>query len=42
MAVLNVYGASNRASEYRKQNLLKLQERKDKFTIIVADFKITF
>lgn len=42
MTVLNIYAPNNRASKHRKQNLLKLQGGKDKFTITVGDFNLTF
>ena len=42
MTVLNICAPNNRPSKHRKQNLLKLQGGKDKFTITVGDFNLTF
>lgn len=36
--ILNVYVPNNRASKYRKQNLIELKGETDTSTILVGDF----
>lgn len=42
ITVLNIYGPKNRALKYRKQNVLELQGGRNKSTIILEIFNVTF
>lgn len=42
IAVLNIYGPNNRASKYRRQNVLEQQGGRNKSTIILEIFIVTF